>query len=189
MIHIVLNMRLNPIIHESIANPMSTQAVGSLTDQILDEIETGLAHQRHKWAAQCQAHGLSMTHFHILAILQGDGPTPMSRLADQLGVALPNLTGVITRMEERGVVERIHDADDRRVVLARITPAGREIVQRVEGARLDHMRELVSALTSDEQATVLHALQTLTAAHRRVHVAQGHGHPSDSTDHKEHLPS
>lgn len=168
---------------------MPVTAVSPLTEQILAEIETGLAHQRHKWAAQCQVHGLSMTHFHILAILQGEGPTPMSRLADQLGMAFSNLTGVISRMEERGVVERIHDAADRRVVLAQLTPAGREIVQRVEGARLEHTRELVEALTPEEQATVLSALQTLTSAHVRVHAAQGHGDPPHSTDDKEHLPS
>ena len=54
----------------------SIVAVGSMADQILAEIDNGLAHQRHKWAAQCQAHGLSMTHFHVLAILEADGPTP-----------------------------------------------------------------------------------------------------------------
>jgi len=85
---------------------MSSATAGSLTDQILAEIENGLAHQRHKWAAQCQAHGLSMTHFHVLAVLEADGPTPMSRLADQLGVAFSNLTGIVSRMEERGIVER-----------------------------------------------------------------------------------
>src|SRR5437879_5098729 len=58
---------------------MSSATAGSLTDQILAEIENGLAHQRHKWAAQCQAHGLSMTHFHVLAVLEADGPTPLSR--------------------------------------------------------------------------------------------------------------
>src|SRR5881392_3599394 len=73
---------------------MSSTTVGSMADQIVAEIEDGLAHQRHKWAAQCQAHGLSMTHFHVLALLDADGPTARGRLADQLGVAFSNLTGI-----------------------------------------------------------------------------------------------
>jgi len=169
---------------------MSSPAVGSMTDQILSEIENGLAQQRHKWAAQCQAHGLSMTHFHILAILEAEGPTPMSRLADQLGVAFSNLTGIVSRMEERGIVERVHDAEDRRVVLAQLTPVGREVVHKVEATRLEHMRQLVGALTADEQQTVLGALKTLTAAHARLHSAQDdHLHTPHSTNYEEHVHS
>jgi len=169
---------------------MSSATAGSLTDQILAEIENGLAHQRHKWAAQCQAHGLSMTHFHVLAVLEADGPTPMSRLADQLGVAFSNLTGIVSRMEERGIVERVHDAEDRRVVLAQLTPHGRDMVQKVEATRLEHMRQLVGALTPDEQDTVLGALKTLTSAHARLHSAQNdHPHPNHSTNYEEHVHS
>jgi DNA-binding MarR family transcriptional regulator len=169
---------------------MSSTAVGSMTEQILSEIENGLAQQRHKWAAQCQAHGLSMTHFHILAVLEAEGPTPMSRLADQLGVAFSNLTGIVSRMEERGIVERVHDAEDRRVVLAQLTSHGRDIVQKVEATRLEHMRQLVGALTSDEQHTVLGALKTLTSAHARLHAAQhDHPHQSHSTNYEEHVHS
>jgi DNA-binding MarR family transcriptional regulator len=169
---------------------MSSSAVGSMTDQILSEIENGLAQQRHKWAAQCQAHGLSMTHFHILAILEAEGPTPMSRLADQLGVAFSNLTGIVSRMEERGIVERVHDAEDRRVVLAQLTPVGRDVVHKVEATRLEHMRQLVGALTADEQQTVLGALKTLTSAHARLHSAQDDQlHSSPSTNYEEHVHS
>ena len=169
---------------------MSSPAVGSMTDQILFEIENGLAQQRHKWAAQCQAHGLSMTHFHILALLEAEGPTPMSRLADQLGVAFSNLTGIVSRMEERGIVERVHDAEDRRVVLAQLTPVGREVVLKVEATRLEHMRQLVGALTADEQQTVLGALKTLTLVHARLHSAQDdHVHSPHSTNYEEHVHS
>jgi DNA-binding MarR family transcriptional regulator len=169
---------------------MSSPAVGSMTDQILSEIENGLAQQRHKWAAQCQAHGLSMTHFHILAILEAEGPTPMSRLADQLGVAFSNLTGIVSRMEERGIVERVHDAEDRRVVLAQLTPVGRDVVHKVEATRLEHMRQLVGALTADEQQTVLGALKTLTSAHARLHSTQDdHLHSPRSTNYEEHVHS
>jgi len=168
---------------------MSSPEVGSMADQILAEIETGLAHQRHKWAAQCQAHGLSMTHFHVLAVLEADGPTPMSRLADQLGVAFSNLTGIISRMEERGIVERVHDAEDRRVVLAQLTPVGRKVVHEVEATRLEHMRQLVNALTADEQSAILDAFKSLTSAHARLHTAHDDLPTHDHTSHEEHSHS
>ncbi|TME33008.1 MAG: MarR family transcriptional regulator [Chloroflexi bacterium] len=168
---------------------MSSTTVGSMADQIVAEIEDGLAHQRHKWAAQCQAHGLSMTHFHVLALLDADGPTPMSRLADQLGVAFSNLTGIVSRMEERGIVERVHDAEDRRVVLAQLTPTGRDVVHKVEATRTEHMRQLVNALTSEEQRALLGAFKTLTTAHARLHAAHDSGQQDHDTNHEEHFHS
>jgi MarR family 2-MHQ and catechol resistance regulon transcriptional repressor len=172
---------------------MSLEPAGALVDQILSEIGPFMAHQRHKWAAQCHSFGLSMTHFQVLAILDADGPTPMSRLAEQLEVGFSNVSGSIGRLEERGVVTRVHDAEDRRMVLAQLTPAGVEMLRHVEETRLGHMRQLVETLTPKEQVTVLTALKTLTAAHDRVHVsgehAKDHVHaqPNPARDAKELL--
>jgi DNA-binding MarR family transcriptional regulator len=172
---------------------MSSTSEGGLVEQILSEIGPFMAHQRHKWAAQCHSYGLSMTHFQVLAILDADGPTPMSRLAEQLQVGFSNVSGIIGRLEERGVVARVHDADDRRMVLAQLTPAGVEMLRRVEETRLGHMRQLVETLTAEEQVTVLTAFKTLTAAHDRVHVSGEHAHdhahsqPDPALDAKELL--
>lgn len=160
---------------------MSSEPAGSVADQILAELGPFMAHQRHKWAAQCQAHGLSMTHFQVLAILDADGPTPMSRLAEQLQMGFSNVTGIVGRLEERGVVTRVHDEEDRRMVLASLTPAGTDMLKQVEETRLARMRQLVDALTTEEQTSVLTALRTLTGAHGRIH---GTGEPS----HPEHDP-
>jgi DNA-binding MarR family transcriptional regulator len=166
---------------------MTELEAGLVSDAIMAELAPFMAHQRHKWAAQCQAHGLSMAHFQILAILEADGPTPMSRLADQLGVADPNLTGIIGRMEERSVVERVHNKEDRRVVLARLTDAGREVLKQLEESRLGHMRQLVGILTAEEQQTLLSALKTLSLANARVREAADHPDLSHSSAHEELL--
>ena len=63
--------------------------------------------------------GVSMTQVHVLSLLQHHGDVPMSRLADLLDVSVSNATGLIDRMEERGLVERVRVPDDRRVVIVR----------------------------------------------------------------------
>jgi DNA-binding MarR family transcriptional regulator len=168
---------------------MTAVEAGSVSDAIMAELAPFMAHQRHKWAAQCQAQGLSMAHFQILAILESDGPTPMSRLADQVGVADPNLTGIIGRMEERRVVERVHDKADRRVVLARLTDTGRNVLKQVEETRLAHMRRLVGILTAEEQQTLLTALKSLTLADARARAQEAAVDPdlSHSSAHEELL--
>ena len=60
----------------------------------------------------------------------------MSRLADMLDVSLSAATGLVDRIEERGFVERIRVPSDRRIVLVRITDAGRQMLDDIElGAR------------------------------------------------------
>ena len=166
---------------------MPSQPADDLVDQILFEIGPFMAHQRHKWAAQCHSYGLSMTHFQVLAILDADGPTPMSRLAEQLQLGFSNVSGIIGRLEERGVVARVHDAADRRMVLAQLTPAGVEMLKGVEETRLGYMRHLVQTLTPEKQATVLTALKILTSAHEGVHLAGDPAH--DHTTPQPDLPS
>lgn len=155
---------------------MTKPRAESPTDQIITLIAPLVGHQRHKWAAQCQAYGLSMLHFQVLAILDADGPTPMSRLAEQLDVGFSNATGIVGRLEERGVVVRVHDETDRRMVLAQLTPEGVEMLHQVEDTRLGHIRQLLESMSADEQQTVLAALQLLASTHERFHAEFGDTH-------------
>jgi len=76
--------------------------------------------------------GISMTHFHVLTLLRHHDAMPMGRLADILDASMSSATGIIDRMEERGLVERVRVPDDRRVVLVRPTQAGLDLVDEAE---------------------------------------------------------
>ena len=69
-------------------------------DEIIGALAPLLAHHRHRWAARCQAHGVSIVGFQVLALLEMHGGLPMSRLAEELDVALPNATGIVGREKE-----------------------------------------------------------------------------------------
>ncbi len=83
--------------------------------------------------------GISMTHFHVLTLLRHHDAMPMGRLAEILDASMSSATGVIDRMEERGLVERVRVPDDRRVVLVRPTQAGLDLVDEAELAKSDLM--------------------------------------------------
>ena len=76
--------------------------------------------------------GISMTQLHVMHLLDHHGEMPMSRLAEMLDVSLSNGTGLIDRVEERGFVERIRVPSDRRMVMVRLTPAGRQMLDEIE---------------------------------------------------------
>lgn len=55
------------------------------------------------------------------------GPSTHSQLAEAASLSKPTITGIVDRLEARGVVTRDRHAEDRRHVLVRLTEAGREL--------------------------------------------------------------
>ena len=117
-----------------------------------------------EWCRQA----VSMTHLHVLLLLDTEGSLSMSKLAEQLDVSLPNATGIVTRMEERGLVERIHGEDDRRVVLVQLTSEGRSALDRVDSLRRQHITRALRTLSASQQANILRAVRDLRAAVERL---------------------
>lgn len=139
-----------------------------IADQLIDALAPLLAQQRRNWAERCQAQGLSVVGFHALALLEEGGPMPMSRLADELDVALPNATGIVGRLAERGLVERGTDPEDRRVVRVGLSAGGRELLNEMEAARIDRLRRLVATMDATQQRRLLRSVGDLVAAVRAL---------------------
>lgn len=62
-----------------------------------------------------------------------DGPLPMGSVAEVLACDASTLTGIADRLEERRLIERQIDPADRRVKLLALTPAGRTLVESIDG--------------------------------------------------------
>ena len=108
--------------------------------------------------------GVSMTHMHVMWLLQHHGALPMSRLAELLDVSLSNATGIIDRMEERDLIERVRVPDDRRVVLVRIAPKGIEAIEETEAVKHDRLAALLGHLDAAQVARVAAALDDIRSA-------------------------
>ena len=124
-----------------------------LVERILAEYEPLLRHARRAMASVWQDRRVSKSALHVLFQLQLHGDLPMSRIAALIEVSLPNATGIVTRMEACGLVERVRDARDRRLVLVRATDQGREAVREVEAVRRDQMRDRKSTRLNSSHRT------------------------------------
>ena len=98
---------------------------------------------------------LSLIHLNVLTVLESDGPIPMGRLAEALDVSVASMTGIVDRMENRGYVERRHEADDRRVVLVQATETGANVFRDIDDHRRAGLRKLLDRLTEDELGALL----------------------------------
>src|SRR5207302_2413550 len=70
---------------------------------------------------------LSPIQCHVLHLIEPGRPVPMGRLADTLSCDASNVTGLVDRLERRGLVERRPSAEDRRVKVLELTPTGSRI--------------------------------------------------------------
>ena len=75
-----------------------------------------------------KAHGLTHTQYNVLRILRGAGKRGLCGrdIADRMVSHVPDVSRLLDRMEDSGLIARTRDPDDRRHVTARITAAGRK---------------------------------------------------------------
>ena len=93
---------------------------------------------------------LTLGQLRLLFRLARQGPQSMGGIGEWLGTGLPSVTGTIERLERHGLVERRHRTDDRRVVEARLTDQGRELVVEILGIRTETIRRLLGYLQPAE---------------------------------------
>ena len=102
--------------------------------------------------------GLSLPKHGVISQLAESGePLPLSELAERLCCVRSNLTQLMDRLEAEGLVERVDDPADRRIVRAARTPLGAE--RQAAGAReLERVQAEFQASFSKEDRRVLDRL-------------------------------
>lgn len=128
-------------------------------------------------------HELTFARYEILRLLAFSRrrSMPMSRLGSLLQVHATSVTSAVDRLEKQGLVERLRREADRRVVLASLTSAGEDLVERATkdlnaqvfaspGLAPDDVRaatELLASLRSAHGDTVTHDLREMRPARAR----------------------
>jgi len=70
---------------------------------------------------------LSTAQCYVLQLIEPDRPIPMGQLAETLACHASNVTGLVDRLESRGLVRRRPSAGDRRVKVLVLTPTGAQL--------------------------------------------------------------
>jgi DNA-binding MarR family transcriptional regulator len=148
----------------TLTNPRERPSRDALISELVDEMTSWTVRDRMLAFRSWLKGSLSLIHLNVLTVLEADGPLPMSRLADTLDVSVASTTGIVGRMEERGLVERSHGTADRRVVLVRPTAAGIAIFQDMTEHRRRQLATLFEQLTHDELTALLTGLRAMRKA-------------------------
>jgi DNA-binding MarR family transcriptional regulator len=107
---------------------------------------------RRRFMALAAEHELSPPQLGALKALDPDHPLAMSELAAILGCDNSNVTGIVDRLEYRGLVERRPAEHDRRVKLLALTPEGHELRETLSDRLHAPPDELARLSQADQRA-------------------------------------
>jgi DNA-binding MarR family transcriptional regulator len=145
----------------------------AMVEAILDELTAWNPRERMGMFRKWLQGSLSIVHLHVLTILEAAGSMPMGKLADALDVSVASATGIVDRMEQRGLVERRHHPDDRRIVLVHPTEAGLRVFSDIDELRRQNLGAILARLTEEELQSTLIGLRAMSAA--RATILDEHG--------------
>ena len=139
-----------------------------LKSDLLDELTSHSPADMLRYMRRWPSGPLSLVHLQVLTVLETEGPVPMGALADSLDVSQASATGIVDRMEQRGLIERRRDDEDRRVIRVALTEAGSRLLAGVAADRRERLGYLLEELTNDELDGFLRGSRALRAARARL---------------------
>lgn len=133
-------------------------------EAFLNAVRTA-AQLEHRLADGLKPHGLTVTQYNVLRILRGAGSEGRCRneVQDRMLTPVPDVTRLLDRMEEAGLVVRKRDDADRRFVMARITRAGLDLLEKLDGPVRRMHQEQLGHMSRSELRTLSDLLEKARA--------------------------
>ncbi|MBB4896602.1 MarR family winged helix-turn-helix transcriptional regulator [Streptomyces griseomycini] len=141
------------------AAPRTARRPDALTLEVVELIGAVVARYHEEYEEAAAGHALTGAQARLLSLLSLE-PLPMRKLAQRLKCEPSNVTGIVDRLESRGLVERRPDPADRRVKLAAATPEGRRVVRSLQDS-LRFAREPLAGLSEEERVALRDALRRM----------------------------
>jgi DNA-binding MarR family transcriptional regulator len=108
--------------------------------------------------------GLTITQIRSLFLIVNKGSTNFRKLAEALGVTPSNVTGIVDRLEEQGLVSRTQNPEDRREMTLQATNKGNALVSNLKDAEIKQMTQILSLLSLAELSALVQGLSAFIRA-------------------------
>jgi DNA-binding MarR family transcriptional regulator len=110
---------------------------------------------------ECAGFDITPVQYGLLTTLAVSPDLDQNSIGRELGIDRTNVADVLARLARRGLLERYRSKQDRRMVLARLTPAGRRITDEMYAAMLRAQNRLVAPLPAEERKAFIDTLLRL----------------------------
>jgi DNA-binding MarR family transcriptional regulator len=140
---------------------------GSAEEEALLNIERTAAVLTHAFGDELKSYGITPTQYNVLRILRGAGKDGLCRneVRDRLISQVPDVTRLLDRLEESGLIERERSTTDRRQVATRITSAGLALLRKLDDPIVEIQKRYLGHMTEKQLKTLA---ELLTLARERA---------------------
>lgn len=119
---------------------------------LADKLHSSAIHLLRQLRKEDDVSGLSAPRLSALSVVVFGGPLTLGRLAKAEQVKPPTMTRIVTGLEKDGLVQRVGDAQDRRLTRIRATPKGQSILAAGRARRVEKLAAAVTTLGPSELA-------------------------------------
>ncbi len=137
-----------------------------VVDELSEDIAALVHHLVNAWDAYLEARvremDVGLTGRQATALWMANRPLSMGELSTQLSCDPSSATGIVDRLEAKGLVQRVANPSDRRGKRVELTPEGRKMRRRIE-QRVMAARPSIAGLTKAEQRQLRDLLQKAMA--------------------------
>lgn len=105
--------------------------------------------------------GITEQQWRVLRVLQETGPQEPTKIAERACLLLPSLTRILQKLEEKGLIDRTRDLQDKRKQIVQITDAGADLIEDNLEASIALLEETRAQMGSDRYEALLDLLNEL----------------------------
>jgi DNA-binding MarR family transcriptional regulator len=145
-------------------------------DALQEWVEESMHRSIHAFIRFNRQSALSLSQINALFRLYHRGTSPVSDLADHLGISTPAVSQLLAPLEDTGLIVRTEDPSDRRVKRIAITEKGSQRVEESMQARHAWLDDLAALIPPDEKAALLPFLVRLNEYSQALNEKLGHHH-------------
>lgn len=115
-----------------------------------------------------EKYNLNPSEFAVLELLYHKGPQPIQKIGQKILLRSGSMTYVVDKLEQRGLLKRLTNEEDKRITFISITSEGNELIQEIFPNHEKYIQELMSVLTNEEQMLAIETLKKLGLSIRNL---------------------
>ena len=123
---------------------------------------SGISTEMVKNSVGIMGFAVNMSQLKAMTAFSEDSLLSMGELCKMANIKMPSMTEAIDRFEKEGILDRIRDNEDRRVVKVKMTAKGKKMHKEVLKRRADELTKMFGVLTTEDRTKLVDSLKNVS---------------------------
>ena len=123
---------------------------------------SGISTEMVKSSVGIMGFAVNMSQLKAMTAFSEDSLLSMGELCKMANIKMPSMTEVVDRFEKEGILERIRNNEDRRVVKVKMTAKGKKMHKEVLKRRADELTKMFGVLTTEDRTKLVDSLKNVS---------------------------